>query len=117
MTVRTTAGCVCIIVMAETLTRGLVQIFGSSIASALEPDRLENTATSIIESSSAMPEAVDTEVSADATMQELAVQAYAAFDRAAKAQREGDWAKYGEEQKALGDILKAMSDRAKGIKK
>ena len=105
------------IVMAETLTRGLVQIFGSSIASALEPDRLENSATSIIESSSAMPDVAEADISADATLQDLAVQAYAAYGRLEKAQRDDDWAKYGEEKKALGEILKAMSERAKAIKK
>lgn len=101
------------IVMAPTLTRALVEIFGASVASALEPDQLENSATSIIESNSDMPDAVDAPVPADATLAELAADAAAAFDRAEKAQREGDWAKYGEEQKRLRELF----DRMKAIKK
>ena len=101
------------IIMRETLTRALVEIFGSSIASALEPDRLENTATSIVESSSNMPDAVETDVPSDATLLQLATEASAAFDRADKAQRDGDWAKYGEEQK----LLKELFARMKALKK
>lgn len=101
------------IVMAETLTQALVKVFGASVASALEPDRLENTATSIIESSSNMPEAVETDVPSDATLMQLAAEASATFDRAEKAQRDGDWAKYGEEQKLLRELFARM----KAIKK
>lgn len=101
------------IVMAETLTRALVQIFGPSVASALEPDRLESTATSIIESTSSMPDAIEAAMPADSTLQQLAAEAAATFDRADKAQREGDWAKYGEEQKRLRELF----DRMKVIKK
>jgi len=100
------------IVMKETLTRALVEIFGPSVASALEPDRLENTATSIIESTSTMPDAVES-VPADATLSQLAAEASAAYDRGQKAQREGDWAKYGEEMKLLRELL----DRMNAIKK
>jgi hypothetical protein len=101
------------IVMSETLTRALVEIFGSGVAAALEPDRLENTATSIIESTSTMPEATDAPVAADATMSQLAVELAETIGRAEKAQREGDWAKYGEEWKRLREI----SERIKAIKK
>ncbi len=101
------------IVMSETLTRALVEIFGSGVAAALEPDRLENTATSIIESTSTMPEATDAPVAADATMSQLAVELAETIGRAEKAQREGDWAKYGEEWKRLREI----SERIKAIRK
>ena len=38
----------------------------------------------------------------------LAADARTHYDRAIEAQRAGDWAKYGEEIKALGEILKKM---------
>ena len=101
------------IVMAETLTRALVQIFGSSVAAALEPDRLENTATSIIEATSNMPEAIEAAMPADSTLLQLATEAAATFDRAELAQREGDWARYGQEQKRLRELF----DRMKAIKR
>ena len=100
------------IVMAETLTRALVQIFGPSAADALEPDRLENTATSIVESTSVVPDLAES-VPADATLAQLAADASAALTRAETAQREGDWARYGEELKLLRELL----DRMNAIKK
>jgi len=101
------------IVMRETLTRALVEIFGPSIASALEPDRLENSATSIIESNSSMPDAVETDIASDATLSQLAAELSVAIDRADKALRDGDFAKYGEEQKLVHELVARM----KAIKK
>ena len=96
------------IVMRETLTRALVEIFGPSIASALEPDRLENSATSVIESSSSMPEAVETDIASDATLSQLATELSVAIDRADKALREGDFARYGDEQKLVHELVARM---------
>ena len=42
---------------------------------------------------------------------ELAVQALRHYERAIQAQREGDWALYGEEINRLGEVLKQMSER------
>ena len=39
----------------------------------------------------------------------LAAEARAHYDRAMKAQREGNWALYGEEIKRLGEVLEKMS--------
>jgi uncharacterized membrane protein (UPF0182 family) len=33
------------------------------------------------------------------------------YERAMQAQREGDWARYGEEIKQLGELLKQMNSR------
>ena len=55
------------IVMAETLTRALVEIFDRSVATALAPDRLDDTATSVVASTDAMPD-VAAAVPADATL-------------------------------------------------
>jgi uncharacterized membrane protein (UPF0182 family) len=113
------------IVMAETLTRALVQIFGPSIAGALEPDRMQSGATSVVWSSSDMP-AVDDVPETPAgvpisgatpaaeplpeglTLQQLAEQAATAYDRADAAMKAGDWSRYGAEQKRLRQILERM---------
>jgi hypothetical protein len=83
------------------------------VASALEPDRLQSTATSVIEPTSTMPDAVEAAMPADSTIAQLAAEASATFDRMDKAQREGNWARYGEEQKRLREII----DRMNAIKK
>ena len=41
-------------------------------------------------------------------MPALAAEARAHYDRAVAAQRAGDWAKYGEEIRALGEVLKQL---------
>jgi uncharacterized membrane protein (UPF0182 family) len=105
------------IVMAETLTLALSQIFGRTIVSALEPDQLETGGGSEVlpTPGPATPGAppVTTPIPADATFAQLAAEASDTLDRAEKAQRAGDWATYGEEQKKLRDLLTRM----KGIKK
>ena len=95
------------IVMAETLTRALVEIFDRSVATALAPDRLDDTATSVVASTDAMPD-VAAAVPADATLDELALEAQAALDASDKALKAGDWTAYGEAQKRLRDIIVAM---------
>jgi uncharacterized membrane protein (UPF0182 family) len=98
------------IVMAETLTRALVSIFGSSVASALAPDQLSSSATSVV----ATP--VDVEVPAvdatvppeDASTSALAAEAQAHLDNMDKAMRAGDWALYGEELKKLRAAIERM---------
>jgi uncharacterized membrane protein (UPF0182 family) len=100
------------IVMAETLNQALMQIFGRSIASALAPDRLQSSATSVVQASSEIPDVVPGEPMNE-TMTELAAEAKTHFDRALKAQRDGDWATYGDEIKKVADVL----DRMNKIKK
>jgi uncharacterized membrane protein (UPF0182 family) len=41
----------------------------------------------------------------------LSAQAREIYDRAMKAQREGNWALYGEEIKRLGEVLAQLSKR------
>jgi uncharacterized membrane protein (UPF0182 family) len=100
------------IVMAETLNQALMQIFGRSIGSALAPDRLQSSATSVVQASSEIPDVVPGEPMNE-TMTELAAEAKTHFDRALKAQRDGDWATYGDEIKKVSDVL----DRMNKIKK
>jgi uncharacterized membrane protein (UPF0182 family) len=47
-----------------------------------------------------------------AAVDPLAQQARAHYERALQAQREGDWALYGEEIRRLGEVLQRM-DRAR----
>jgi uncharacterized membrane protein (UPF0182 family) len=91
--------------MAETLNKGLVQIFGRKVESALAPD-LREVAEPDLRSITPVtdPEAVlpVTDLAA------LAVQANDTFKRLVAAQRAGDWALYGEELKKLEEVLAAM---------
>jgi hypothetical protein len=98
------------IVMAETLNQALAQIFGPAVSAALSPDRLQSSATSVVEASSAIPEAPSAEPQNQSqTMTELATEAKTHLDRALQAQRDGDWATYGEEIKKVGDAIDKMN--------
>jgi uncharacterized membrane protein (UPF0182 family) len=100
------------IVMAETLTRALTQIFGRTVAAALAPDQLESSATSVIETVAA-PAAVpppSPDTGGDRALSALAERARVIYDNAQRAQREGDWAQYGEEMKRLGEVLAEMQE-------
>jgi uncharacterized membrane protein (UPF0182 family) len=107
------------IVMAETLTQAIVEIFGQSVASALAPDRLEASATSVIqtapeaetpatESSATAPATPGITAPAASSMAGLAAEAKRHYDNAQNALRAGDWTLYGEEMKKLGDTLGEM---------
>ena len=95
------------IVMAETLTQALAQIFGREVAKALAPDQLASTrhvgrfrrpACRSIRRQSRRPGAA-------ADLAALAAEAQTHFDNAEKAQRAGDWALYGEEMSKVRDVL------------
>ena len=91
------------IVMAETLDEALQQLFPrdgrppAPAAAGPEPAPVERAP--------AAP--VGTDAAA------LAAEARAAYERAMKAQREGNWAVYGEEIKRLGDILEKLARQPK----
>jgi uncharacterized membrane protein (UPF0182 family) len=91
------------IVMERTLEAGLARIFGTAMPSARQPGAPAPEAAPETEDRAA---AVGTGVSPD-----LAAEARAAYDRAIAAQRAGDWAKYGEEIRRLGEILGRMKAR------
>ncbi len=99
------------IVMAETLKRALVEIFGQSVAPALPADQLGREATSVVPSPAeeAAAPAAGLPAPAQPTLEELAAEALTHLGRAEQAQRAGDWATYGEEQKKLKDVLERMS--------
>ena len=90
-----------------------MQIFGRSIASALAPgsppeQRDVGRPGVVRDSRRRRPASL-----ANQTMTELAAEAKTHFDRALKAQRDGDWATYGDEIKKVADVL----DRMNKIKK
>jgi uncharacterized protein len=102
------------IVMAETLVQALSRIFGPQVATALAPDRLASSATSVVQTVEA-PEAVETPVggvapapAVDATLQSMAAEAQKHLEAASAAQRAGDWAVYGEELKKLEAVILRM---------
>ena len=98
------------IVMAETLTRALVSIFGPTVASALAPDQLSSSATSVVETpTDAAPEpAPDAAPGPCGTLASLATDAQTHLDNATTAQRAGDWASYGESMKKLEATIACM---------
>jgi uncharacterized membrane protein (UPF0182 family) len=104
------------IVMAETLVQALARIFGPQVATALAPDRLASSATSVVQTVEAAAE-----VAADATgqapavpaaLQSLAAEAQKHLEAASAAQRAGDWALYGEELKKLEAAILRMQPNA-----
>jgi uncharacterized membrane protein (UPF0182 family) len=44
----------------------------------------------------------------DAALRELAAEAFRRYQAALQAQREGDWARYGEEVRRLGSVLERL---------
>jgi uncharacterized membrane protein (UPF0182 family) len=93
------------IVMEETLEAGLARIFGErGKAPAAGPAPPGGTQTST------SPPAPSTAAAAPGAtaLDGLAAEARGHYDRAIAAQRAGDWAKYGEELRALGEALERM---------
>jgi uncharacterized membrane protein (UPF0182 family) len=92
------------IAMEETLEASLARIFGSApvqppaeatLAAAAQPGQ-----TTAASAAAAPP---------PPNVQGLAAQARQHYDSAIRAQRDGDWARYGEEIKRLGSVLEQMS--------
>ncbi len=79
------------VVMEETLEAGLARIFGASSASQRGGEK--------------RPTIIPTQ---STNMGELVAQANQAYETALRAQKEGDWSRYGEEIKRLGEILKEL---------
>ncbi len=85
------------IVMEETLDRALDRLFAPSSGA---PPKVAQRGTSPVQP-----------VAAPVALQDLAAQARAHYQRALQAQRDGDWALYGEEIKRLGELLERMGRR------
>ncbi len=80
------------VAMEETLEAGLARIFGGSMPASSVGSGEVGQSSPIISGNSA----------------ELTAQANQAYESALRAQREGDWTRYGEEIKRLGEILKRL---------
>lgn len=83
------------IAMEETLEAGLAKIFGTAEGQT-KPSRETSVATAPTD-----PYAGEADMTKDGLLQ----QATQAYQAAIRAQREGDWGRYGEEIKKLGEIL------------
>jgi uncharacterized membrane protein (UPF0182 family) len=104
------------IVMEETLTQGLVRIFGRSVAGALTPDRRVGGELMPIGvqppvaggAGAASAASATGGVAVDSAFLLLVERAADHYERATTAQRAGNWALYGEEMRKLGDVLEQL---------
>jgi uncharacterized membrane protein (UPF0182 family) len=93
------------IVMAETLEESLARLFGTATQPPAAATEGEGSARAPEVTTQPAPgEAAP----APATAAALAAQARTHYDRAIAAQRAGDWAKYGEELRLLGEVLNRL---------
>ncbi len=90
------------IAMEETLEASVSRIFGGSSTEKPEPAAGETLAAT--PPSGAPAESVP----ASAELKRVHSQAWSHYERALQAQREGDWARYGEEIKQLGALLERL---------
>ncbi len=95
------------IAMEETLEASIAKIFGSAV-----PENTDVGGTAPAVASAAGPPQPALRGAAN-----LLQEAGEAYDRAIQAQRQGDWAKYGEELKKLGAVLENLKQNAAGAPK
>jgi uncharacterized membrane protein (UPF0182 family) len=93
------------IVMEETLEESLARLFGTR-AQPL-PTAPDGEVVRAPDAPTDQP-ALESGAPPDASATALAAQARAHYDRAIAAQRAGDWAKYGEEIRLLGEVLNRL---------
>jgi uncharacterized membrane protein (UPF0182 family) len=105
------------IVMADSLEAAIDRIFpksGGARPSAPETTAAGSAAGGAAGAAATASESTDVEPSKSkpaSDLAALAAEAQAHYERAIKAQREGNWALYGEEIKRLGDLLEQMKAR------
>jgi uncharacterized membrane protein (UPF0182 family) len=97
------------IVMEQTLEAALARLFGGTAGPRAQPNATATAANQ-------QPGATSTQAAAPSAalspqLSAVAEEAQAHYQRAIDAQRAGDWAKYGEEIKALGQALDRMKAR------
>jgi uncharacterized membrane protein (UPF0182 family) len=92
------------VVMEETLGEGLARLFGGDVG-------LESPSTSGLDSELAAAAAAAT---ANASVADLVNQLSERYENAVSAQRVGDWATYGEELRAIGELLRQLRERTGG---
>lgn len=94
------------IAMEETLEASLARIFGSEAMPAAQPPAPGKTQASALQPNTQQPTAA-----VPPATPELAARAKQHYDNAIQAQRNGDWARFGEELKKLGAVLDEMSQQ------
>jgi uncharacterized membrane protein (UPF0182 family) len=94
------------IVMEQTLEAGLARLFGGTA-----PQRVQPSVTNTANQPSAVPPPTTPAATASPQVSALADEAQMHYQRAIDAQRAGDWAKYGEEIRSLGQTLERMRSR------
>ena len=95
------------IVMEQTFEQALAKLFGGGTTAP----RGQPTATSTASSQPPAPGVPPSGAAVPPQISALATEAQTHYQRAIDAQRAGDWAKYGEEIKALGQTLDRMKTR------
>ncbi len=98
------------IVMAETLTQALGQIFGPSVVASLAPDQLASDATPVVQTTAEAAAAVAASPVVGSTRADLINEAETHYRNMDDAMRAGDWARYGDEVKKLGDVLSRLQN-------
>jgi uncharacterized membrane protein (UPF0182 family) len=94
------------IVMEPTLDQAIARLFGGTATAATPSDEQVRGPEAVPESPAQPPASAPAPVLLEA--------ARGHYDRAMQAQRAGDWAKYGEEIRLLGDVLARMQKGASG---
>ena len=85
--------------MERTLDEALARLFDGT---------RQRTSSTTSTATPVEPAAPGTRAGAPATTSQLAAEARTHYERAIEAQRAGDWAKYGEELRILGELLAKM---------
>jgi uncharacterized membrane protein (UPF0182 family) len=100
------------IVMERTLEAGLARLFGLPAPAAAEETEAGLSARAPgapgAPATPGAPAPPDAPTTPGASDPELLAEARATYERALAAQRAGDWAKYGEEIRRLGELLRKM---------
>jgi uncharacterized membrane protein (UPF0182 family) len=90
------------VVMEETLGAGLARLFGGEVS-------LDTRSRDV-----ALEPLTEARSDVDASVAELVTQLNERYESAIAAQRAGDWARYGEELRRVGELLQQLRDRTGG---
>jgi uncharacterized membrane protein (UPF0182 family) len=96
------------IVMEQTLEGALARLFGGGAPPRIPPS---STTSTSVQPSAPVTTAAVAAAAASPQLASLADEAQMHYQRAIDAQRAGDWAKYGDEIRALGQTLDRMKQR------
>jgi uncharacterized membrane protein (UPF0182 family) len=95
------------IVMEESLPAALNRIFGPGAARVTQAESGTGPAVPLVETTEPEP-AGPVALEPGESLESLAALAQEHYQRAMQAQREGNWAQYGEEIQKLGEVLARM---------